>query len=128
MRKTKKYYQNVVNRGLLSALAILPEIVSHYGKNPRGCRGRKEIFVDTEMGWNHRITGFSFYKKELYIDVYWQGDDTDGDASVKIVPGKTSSYRIPAEYYDDGYRTRTVHSDINISSEELYNAIKAAVK
>lgn len=127
MRKTKKYYQNIVNRGLLSALAILPEIVSHYGKNPRGRRGRKEIFVDTEMGWNHQITGFSFYKKELYIDVYWQGDDTDGDASVKIVPGKTS-YRIPAEHYDDGYRTRTVHSDINIDSEELYNAIKAAVK
>lgn len=127
MRKTKKYYQNVVNRGLLSALAILPEIVSHYGKNPRGCRSRKEIFVDTEMGWNHRITGFSFYKKELYIDVYWQGDDTDGDASVKIVPGKTS-YRIPAEHYDDGYRTRTIHSDINIDSEELYNAIKVAVK
>jgi hypothetical protein len=127
MRKTKKYYQNIVNRGLLSALAILPEIVSHYGKNPRGCRGRKEIFVDTEMGWNHRITGFSFYKKELYIDVYWQGDDTDGDASVKIIPGKTS-YRIPAKHYDDGYRTRTVHSDINIDSEELYNAIKAAVK
>lgn len=127
MRKTKKYYQNIVNSSLLSALAILPEIISHYGKNPRGCRGRKEIFVDTEMGWNHRITGFSFYKKELYIDVYWQGDDTDGDASVKIVSGKTS-YRIPAEYYDDGYRTRTVHSDINIDSEELYNAIKAAVK
>lgn len=127
MRKTKKYYQNIVNRGLLSALAILPEIVSHYGKNPRGCRGRKEIFVGTEMGWNHRITGFSFYKKELYIDVYWQGDDTDGDASVKIVSGKTS-YRIPAKHYDDGYRTRTVHSDINIDSEELYNAIKASVK
>lgn len=127
MRKTKKYYQNIVNSSLLSALAILPEIISHYGKNPRGCRGRKEIFVDTEMGWNHHITGFSFYKKELYIDVYWQGDDTDGDASVKIVSGKTS-YRIPAEYYDDGYRTRTVHSDINIDSEELYNAIKAAVK
>lgn len=127
MRKTKKYYQNIVNRGLLSALAILPEIVSHYGKNPRGCRGRKEIFVDTEMGWNHRITAFFFYKKELYIDVYWQGDNTDGDASVKIVPGKTS-YHIPAKHYDDGYRTRIVHSDINISSEELYNAIKAAVK
>lgn len=127
MRKTKKYYQNIVNSSLLSALAILPEIISHYGKNPRGCRGRKEIFVDTEMGWNHRITGFSFYKKELYIDVYWQGDDTDGDASVKIVPGKTS-YRIPAEHYDDGYRTRTIHSDINISSEELHNAIKTAVK
>lgn len=127
MRKTKKYYQNVVNRGILSALAILPEIVSHYGKNPRGCRGRKEITVDTEMGWNHKITGFSFYKGDLYIIVYWQGDDTDGDTSVKIVPGKIS-YRIPAKHYDDGYRTRTVHSDINIDSEELYNAIKATVK
>lgn len=104
MRKTKKYYQNIVNQGLLSALAILPEIVSHYGKNPRGRRGRKEIFVDTEMGWNHQITGFSFYKGDLYINVYWQGDSTDGDTSIKIVPGKTF-YRIPAEYYDDGYRT-----------------------
>ena len=127
MRKTKKYYQDIVNQGLLSALAILPEIVSHYGKNPSGCRGRKEIFVKTAMGWNHQITGFSFYKGDLYIIVYWQGDDTDGDTSVKIVPGKIS-YRIPAKYYDDGYRTRTVHGDINIDSEELYNAIKLTVK
>lgn len=127
MRKTKKYYQNIVNQGLLPALAILPEIVSHYGKNPQGLRGRKKIFVDTEMGWNHRITGFSFYKGDLYINIYWQGDSTDGISSVKIVPGRIS-YRIPAEHYDDGYRTRTVHNDINIAAEELYNAIKLTVK
>jgi len=127
MRKTKKYYKSIVNKDLFSALAISPEIVSHYGKNPKGHRGRKEIFVDTEIGWNHRITGFSFYKKNLYIDIYWQGDSTDGNDSVKIVSGKTA-YRIPAEHYDDGYRTRTVHSDIIIDSEELYNAIKLTVK
>jgi len=127
MRKTKKYYRDEINKSLSHALVILPEIVSHYGKNPKGYRGRKEIFVDTEMGWNHRITGFNFYKGDLYINVYWQGDSTDGDDSVKIVPNKTS-YRIPAEYYDDGYRTRTVHGDINIDSKELYNAIKLTVK
>lgn len=44
MRKTKKYYKNIVNQGLLPALAILPEIVSHYGKNPQGLRGRKKNF------------------------------------------------------------------------------------
>lgn len=127
MRKTKKYYQNIVNQGLFPALTILPEIVSHYGKNPRGCRGRKEIFVNTEMEWNHCITGFSFYKKDLYMNVYWQGESTDGDDSIRMVPGRIS-YRIPAKHYDDDYRTRTVHDDINIDSEELYNAIKATVK
>lgn len=127
MRKTKKYYRDEINKGIFRALTLLPEIVSHYGKNPKGHRGRKEIFVDTKMGWNYRITGFSFYKKDLYIDIYWQGDSTDGDTSIKITPGKTS-YRIPAEHYDDGYRTRTIHDDINIDSEELYNAIKLTVK
>lgn len=127
MRKTKKYYQNVVNQGLLSALAILPEIVSRYGKNPQGLRGRKKILVNTEMGWNHRIIGFSFYKKELYINIYWQGDSTDGNDSIKMVPGRIS-YHIPAEHYDDGYRTRTIHSDINITAEELYNAIIATIQ
>lgn len=87
----------------------------------------KKIFVNGERGWNHRITGFSFYKGDLYINIYWQGDSTDGDSSVKIIPGKIS-YRIPAEHYDDGYITRTVHDDINIDSEELYNAIKLTVE
>lgn len=126
MKKTKKYYRDQVAINEYHALAVLPEIVSHYGKNPKGCRGRKEVFVDTEMGWNHRITGFSFYKKDLYIDVYWQGDSTDGNDSIKIIPKRTN-YRIPAEHFDDGIRTRTVHSDINIDSDELYEAIKKLV-
>lgn len=127
MRKTKKYYRDLVNKGLFPALSILPEIVKKYGKNPKGYRKRQELQINVPMGWNHQIESFYFYKDSLWANIYWQGDSTDGNDSVKIVPGKTS-YRIPAEHYDDGYRTRTVHGDINIDSDELYTAIKAAVK
>ena len=126
MRITKKYFRDAVNRSLSSALAVLPEIVKRYGKNPKGHRKMQEIRVNTEMGWNHCIDGFYFYNNNLFIDVYWQGPDTDGNDSVRFVPGR-SSYRIPAEHYDDGIRTRMVHSDINIDSDELYRAIKILV-
>ena len=127
MRKTKKYFSEAVSKGVSSALNVLPEIVSRYGTNPKGLRKRKSIRIPSPFSfWNHYIRDFHFYKDKLFATVYWQGDDTDGEDVIRIIPGR-ASYRIPAEYFDDGYRTRTVHGDLQIDATELHEAIKRLV-
>lgn len=127
MRKTKKFYREQVMTSFSSAILLLPELVKKYGKNPVGRRGRQSIGVPSPSSfWNHYITNFHLYNGKLFATVYWQGDSTDGDDVIRIIPG-TFNYRIPAEHYDDGYRTRTIHNDINIDSTELYDAIKRLV-
>ena len=127
MRRTKKFYKEQVARSFSSAVLLLPELVKKYGKNPAGRRGRQSIRIPSPSSfWNHYITDFHFYNGKLFANVYWQGDSTDGDDVIQIVPGRLN-YRIPAEHYDDGYRTRTVHGDLNIDSTELHDAIKRLV-
>lgn len=31
------------------------------------------------MGWDHQLKDFVVDKNKLYIEVYWQGDSTDGE-------------------------------------------------
>lgn len=127
MKRTKKFYREQVERSCINALAILPELVKKYGKNPIGRRGRQCIRIPSPSSfWNHYITDFHFSNSKLFANVYWQGPSTDGDSVIQIVPGRTS-YRIPAEYFDDGYRTRTVHGDLQIDVTELHEAIKRLV-
>ena len=127
MKKTKKYFRDKVNISLASAVSSLFDIVEQYGKNPEGKRKRKSLRIPKpESFWSHFITDFHFYDGKLFANVYWQGSDTDGDDVIQILPGKFT-YRIPHEGYDDGYRYRTVHSDIIITSYELYNTIKRLV-
>ena len=124
MKRTKKFYREQVERGCISALAILPELVKKYGKNPVGRRGRQCIRIPSPSSfWNHYITDFHFSNSKLFANVYWQGPSTDGDSVIQIIPGRTS-YRIPAEYFDDGQRMRCVHTDLCIESDELHEAIK----
>lgn len=127
MRRTKKYYKDQVSKGVNAALYMLPEIVNKYGKNPIGKRGKQQLMlIKPDSWWNHYITDFHFYGGKLFANVYWQGPDIDGDTIIQIVPGRTS-YHIPAEYFHDGVRTRLVHGDLNITSEELFNTIKRLV-
>jgi len=86
----------------------------------------KHIKVNTHMGWNHNITGFSIYKKEVIAEIYWQGSDTDGSESIAIKDvQRHGKVCFPAEQYFDGYRTRTVHSDIEIDCAEVIEAINS---
>ena len=127
MKLTKKYFRDRVNENVYSALSVLPLIVSKYGKNPKGHRKMKSIKIPTPNSfWDHYLNEFYFYKDKLYAGLTWCGDSTDGEDSIQIISGKTH-YRIPAEFFDDGYRTRTVHSDIVVDAEELHKAIKAVV-
>ena len=127
MRKTKKFYKEQVERCFSTAISVLPEIVKKYGKNPKGRRGQQSIRLSSpDSFWNCFIDEFYFCKGKFFASIYWQGDLTDGYSQIQIIPGKTN-YRIPAEYYDDGYRTRCEHGDLIIDSTKLHEAIKRLV-
>lgn len=120
-RKTIGYYRTEMANGVNPT--ILAEVVEKYGNS------NKKIRVDTEMGWNFRIEGFGVTNNKLYVYVYWQGDDTDGTDVVpfnelwdRVKNGGT--YTIRAKTYYDGYRTRYKHSDIDLTKNDVLDAIE----
>lgn len=136
LRKTAKYYRDILNSGNISkSLEVLPEIIKKYGyKRWGGSKSNDNInlYGYTEFNWNHRIEGFfiSDYKDnkgKVLVDIYWQGDSTDGNVSEyakDLVYGKT----IPAEHEWLGDRTYTRHGDLRITREEFADALKAVAK
>lgn len=126
MRKTKKFYRELLTKDLYSALRVLPEVIAKYGVKPYSTakRGNKRFNISRpDEYWNCYIEGFENYNKKTFINLYWQGDSTDGMESIVLNPLKTS-YVIPEESYWDGYRTRHNHSDLRISSDDLMLACK----
>jgi hypothetical protein len=120
-RKTAKYYREELmkNHNLTTLTTLIKEVVAKYGKD-------KQIRLkNDEFNWNHQVTGFSVSTKGIvYVDVYWQGDSTDGDTCVSLTDvynrGKVT---IKAEHFFDGYRTRCKHSDINVEKYEVVKLI-----
>jgi len=131
-RKTAKYYRELLTSGsTYNAVKVLPEIIKKFGyKRWSSSKGNDILRVKkyTEFEWNHRINGFFLSDKgKLCVDIYWQGDSTDGNDSLyadECINGKT----IPAEHeFIDGH-TYYRHGDLRISREEFANAIKAVAK
>lgn len=105
-------YREALKKGV--SIELITEILKKF--SPKGL-----IRVDAEFNWNHEITGFWLNKNgELMIDIYWQGDSTDGNTCIS-----GSSFRsrdtvvVPAEHFFDGSRTRIVHGDLRIEKSEL---------
>lgn len=125
-RKTAKYYREelVKPQSINTLNTLIKEVVAKFGKD-------NHIRIDgAECNWNHWVTGFTVGKNGiLYVDVYWQGDSTDGDdwVSFNDVYGKGKSV-IRAESYWDGNRTRYVHGDINVSKDEVVELINLLSK
>ena len=119
-RKTAKYYrEELMKIHNSSTLTILiKEVVAKYGKD------NQITLKNDDFNWNHQVTGFSVSKGIVYVNVYWQGDSTDGDTCVSLSDvynrGKVT---IKAEHYFDGYRTRCRHSDINVEKYEVVKLV-----
>lgn len=115
MRKTKKYYRELIPTiGTAYKLEeILIEVIKKY----------KPFNISTPMGWDHQLEGFIISKNKLYIDVYWQGDDTNGNTYVLFSDVYNHKHTIPAKSYFDGYRTRYTHEDIRIEPSEVKELI-----
>lgn len=121
-RKTAKYYREELAKPQnINALnTLIKEVVAKYGNE------NKLYIGGAECNWNHWVKGFSVGKNgSLYVNVYWQGDDTDGDDYVLFnevyIKGRSI---IRAETYWDGYRTRFTHGDINVEKYEVESLIK----
>jgi hypothetical protein len=126
MRKTKKYYRELLeNTKTISQLKpILFEIVKKYGKNG-------QLYLKGEYSWNFRLTGFYIpvRSKTLYVEYYWQGDDTDGDDCIEFDNFiNKSTVIIPAETYFDGRRTYYKHGDIEIDRKDIFNLIPKLIE
>lgn len=118
-RKTINYYREELKKR--PTIALITEIVKKYGKEKYHTR----ICFNCKFNWNHRVEGFYLGKNDtLWLDIYWQGDSTDGSDSVKVSDlWNRKEVVIPAESFFDGYRTRTTHSDIRVDKSELDEAI-----
>ena len=132
-RKTAKYYREILNSGnIYNAVKLLPEIIKKFGYKRWEDYSKTNDSISlrryTEFEWNHRINGFFLNDKgKVCVDIYWQGDSTDGNDSLyadECINGKT----IPAEHEFIGGRTYYRHSDIRISREEFADAIKAVAQ
>lgn len=131
-RKGINYYRNIFDGGNISkAIEVLPEVIKKYGyKRWSDSKGNDILRIKkyTEFNWNHRIEGFFLTSKGVpCVDIYWQGDSTDGNHSLYVRECK-NGYTIPALHeFIDG-RTYYQHSDIRISRDEFADAIKAIAK
>lgn len=135
-RKTAKYYRDLFSGcDIWNLIGILPEVIKRFGsKKWYGSKQNDYLNVKkyTEFEWNHQIVGFGISsqkesKGRVYVDIYWQGDSTDGDASEwanDLLPGKT----IPAVHEWLGDRTYTEHEDIRISRQEFADAVRAIAR
>ena len=128
-RKGINYYREIfAGDNISKAISVLPEVIKKYGyKRWSSSKGNDILRIKgyTKFEWNHRIESFFLTEKgELCVDIYWQGDSTDGNES-ELASKLMYGHVIRGEYFFDGYRTRETHSDIRISREEFANAIKA---
>jgi hypothetical protein len=132
-RKTAKYYREILTNGTtLQAVSILPEVIKKFGYKRWEKYSKHNDIINlrhyTEFEWNHRIESFYINDKgRVCVDIYWQGDSTDGNDSLYVdecIYGKT----IRGVYEWIGDRTYEKHSDIRISAEEFRDAIKALAK
>lgn len=122
IRKTKKYYREELAKvgfNMTSLKFLLIDILTKYCKE-KWHEG--EFRAIGEFKGNHRLEGFLYSKKskKLLINLYWQGDDTDGNEYIEFDKFLyTSFYTIPAktEFYNN--RTYYKHGDITIEREEI---------
>lgn len=116
IRKTTKFFKE---RLANCDASVIAEVIKLYGRN-----NQFYLRNETEFHWNHRISRFRINdKKQISIEIYWQGDSTDGTESV-LLPRALNGVTIPAEHFYDCGRTYCRHSDITIKRDEVLDAMK----
>ena len=125
-RKTAKYYRTILcGSDLSKAISVIPEVFKkfHFVGKYRTEASFGWSVVSKNFNWNHGIAGFYLGRDDnrVYVDVYWQGDSTDGNASLLASSLVWGSKRIPAEY-SDGYCR---HGVLDVTTQELIDALKA---
>lgn len=134
MKKTITLYREVLAKGInndtLGLLNAIIEVLKKYGTKTH-CENYEIVFDratrSNNFNWNHTIKGFTYCSNgKLYVDIYWQGDSTDGDDCV-LFAHAAHGYTIPAAWDEVGGRWGRVcrHSPLDITRDEMDKAIKA---
>lgn len=85
--------------------------------------------------WNYCFDGISIYRNKVYIDIYWQGDSTDGSYSYSLddLISGVNNYRERMIIEDEkgyignhGYR-EWHHDPITIYKDALYDYLRQVV-
>lgn len=118
-KKTKKYYRDLIAKDYNSAVSAFTEAIVKYG-DKCSTRGWREVNIShVPNGQNGEIIGFSYVKKKFYVDVYWQGDSTDGEDSVLF---DRNGVCLDAEWNE--YSHEVEHGNVSFNSGQLYQAMK----
>lgn len=118
MRKTKKYYRDLINKDQNSAFSVAEEAIMKYGTHTK-TRGERTVAASSDFPHNCKIHSFSIYKRKFYADIYWQGDSTDGIDAVLFkdaIRGTTIRRRIDGPYM--------IHDNLSITPEMVWEALK----
>lgn len=130
-RKTKGFYQQAVLVNKTQAFMFLPEIIKKYGSVSKWSARRNKYYLSTNDDWNNtrgqdwKIKGFILINGKVYIDVYWQGDSTDGNEWVQFKGDVYDNLYIePSEPVKYCGRYEIDRQGITIRTDDIYNAIK----
>lgn len=97
----------------------LIKIVKKYGTKEYENEYRLR-FTPIDRRWNNEITYMSYYKNNLWLNVYWQGDSTDGDELIKFVDvWNKGEVLVQGNSFFDGYRERKDHSDFTVTKDKV---------
>lgn len=106
--KREEYIKVLTGGDLDKAASVMKDILSNkefaWGEN----YGWKTISFDREYvhdnyNWSHGIEGVHLNTEGVVsIDIYWQGDRTDGTEYMKLWNAISGNNKIPGKWYDDG--------------------------
>lgn len=118
MRKTKKYYRDLINKDQNSAFSIAEEVIIKYGTHTK-TRGERTVLAESSFPYDCCIHSFSIYKGKFYAEIYWQGDSTDGIVSILFkdaIRGATIYRKVDGPY--------EIHGNLYITPEMVWEALK----
>lgn len=91
IRKTTKFFKE---RLANCDASVIAEVIKLYGRN-----NQFYLRNETEFHWNHRISRFRINdKKQISIEIYWQGDSTDGTESMLLSRALKKKSRFAIRY------------------------------
>lgn len=106
--KREDYIKVLTSGNLDKAASVMKDILSNkefaWGEN----YGWKTISFDREYvhdnyNWSHGIESVHLSSNGVVIiDIYWQGDKTDGTVCMTLWDAINGNNKIPGEWYDDG--------------------------
>ena len=131
-KKTPKFYRDILanaDKNFSLALATMAEVIKKYGRHPYS---NYDIPAEAEFNWNHQVNGFTLTKKGVvYVDIYWQGDSTDGNDCLELNDFRWNNVAvIKADYYEpDRYGVREErHSPLRVERKEVIEAMQWIAK